>query len=409
MVHAQRLLLLTSSFPFPGGDSSFVQHEIDALASVFDEVAIVAVHPSSAERLAMPANAKLVGTVETIRAREGVRALLNPRRLGRFVRVTAAELASGSITGHFRRFLYFALYGLAAARRLEKTLRELPPANTTIYSFWAMELGLAIPWMTSANRAAAVRVHRWDLYEEERGYLPYRRSLFKNVDRIFTISEHAGRYLESKYASTGIGQKISLRRLGTRDHGEGKRAGPASVPLIVSCSACIPVKRVDRIADALEQLGRKSRWIHFGDGPTRGEIEGRIPSLRARGVEAEFRGSTPNRELMSFYQATAVTVFVNTSESEGVPVSIMEAMSFGIPVVATDVGGTSEIVGRDLGSGELVDAGASAEEIARTILAVIDDRHAYAPRATWERRSSAATNSRAVAEELRELHDVHHA
>ena len=35
---------------------------------------------------------------------------------------------------------------------------------------------------------------------------------------------------------------------------------------------------------------------------------------------------------------------INTSSSEGIPVSIMEAMSLGIPVIATDVGGTGEIV-----------------------------------------------------------------
>ena len=35
---------------------------------------------------------------------------------------------------------------------------------------------------------------------------------------------------------------------------------------------------------------------------------------------------------------------MNASTSEGVPVSIMEACSFGIPIVATDVGGISEVV-----------------------------------------------------------------
>ena len=37
-------------------------------------------------------------------------------------------------------------------------------------------------------------------------------------------------------------------------------------------------------------------------------------------------------------------MFINCSESEGIPVSIMEALSFGIPVIATNVGGTSEVV-----------------------------------------------------------------
>ncbi|NCO54621.1 MAG: glycosyltransferase, partial [Bacteroidetes bacterium] len=44
-----------------------------------------------------------------------------------------------------------------------------------------------------------------------------------------------------------------------------------------------------------------------------------------------------------------VDLFINVSESEGIPVSIMEALSAGIPVIATNVGGTNEIVNNDVG------------------------------------------------------------
>ena len=47
---------------------------------------------------------------------------------------------------------------------------------------------------------------------------------------------------------------------------------------------------------------------------------------------------------MNYYKNESINLFVNTSSSEGLPVSIMEACSFGIPIIATDVGGTSEIV-----------------------------------------------------------------
>lgn len=55
-------------------------------------------------------------------------------------------------------------------------------------------------------------------------------------------------------------------------------------------------------------------------------------------------GFFSNTEVMEFYKTNEYDLFINTSETEGIPVSIMEAMSFGIPVVATDVGGTKEIV-----------------------------------------------------------------
>jgi len=57
---------------------------------------------------------------------------------------------------------------------------------------------------------------------------------------------------------------------------------------------------------------------------------------------------------MNFYQKESIDYFVNVSEHEGLPVSIMEAMSFGIPAIATNVGGTNEIV-NDNKTGILLD------------------------------------------------------
>ena len=44
-----------------------------------------------------------------------------------------------------------------------------------------------------------------------------------------------------------------------------------------------------------------------------------------------------------------IDIFINVSSSEGLPVAIMEAISFDIPIIATNVGGTSEIVTPETG------------------------------------------------------------
>ena len=74
-----------------------------------------------------------------------------------------------------------------------------------------------------------------------------------------------------------------------------------------------------------------------------------------------FKGRTDNETIHRFYAENHIDLFINVSKSEGVPVSIMEAISYGIPVLATDVGGTAEIVtdaigklmNKDLGPAEL--------------------------------------------------------
>ncbi len=57
-----------------------------------------------------------------------------------------------------------------------------------------------------------------------------------------------------------------------------------------------------------------------------------------------FIGTVQSEDVMNYYTGNTIDLFVNTSSSEGVPFSIMEAFAAGIPVMATNVGGTGEIV-----------------------------------------------------------------
>lgn len=69
---------------------------------------------------------------------------------------------------------------------------------------------------------------------------------------------------------------------------------------------------------------------------------------------------------MEYYKNESVDLFINTSSSEGLPVSIMEACSFSIPTIATNVGGTAEIV-REGETGLLLDKDFDPEELGNKI------------------------------------------
>jgi len=73
----------------------------------------------------------------------------------------------------------------------------------------------------------------------------------------------------------------------------------------------------------------------------------------------------PREQVLDFYTRNEVSFFINLSSSEGMPFAMMEAMSFGVPVIATAVGGVPEAVGK--GGGVLVPVDASADAIAQTI------------------------------------------
>ena len=94
-------------------------------------------------------------------------------------------------------------------------------------------------------------------------------------------------------------------------------------------------------------------------------------SLKPLGVTVEFKGQMSHDALLESLSGEATDVMLNTSSSEGVPVSIMEAAVRGIPCIATDVGATVEVLGE--GSRYLVSSDASAAEIAARIVELQDD------------------------------------
>jgi colanic acid/amylovoran biosynthesis glycosyltransferase len=395
----KRLVLLTGEYPFSYGDVNFVRHEIDALAHTYDEVVVFNYARRTDDAIAMPANVTYQGNLFERNRGRALRALVSPSALLVLLRVLRLESRAGRLTGHLRQTVLSAIQGMRVARhpRLRAALADRA-ATSSVYAFWGMGASLCLPWLPSTVAGTAVRVHRFDLYEDD-GALPLRAALFASASRILPISDHGRRYLLERFAGiAGLKDKTVVSRLGTTDPGPPSRPErSADVATIVTCSSVIPVKRVARVADALERLGesRTVRWVHFGDGPLMAELRARAALVADPRFDIQLRGETSNADVLDYLRKERVDVFVNVSESEGVPVSIMEEMSFGIPVVATAVGGTPEIVRPDLGSGELLPRDFTDEQLAVKITRVLAaaDNH-YDPRATWERLCDAAVNSR---------------
>ena len=165
------------------------------------------------------------------------------------------------------------------------------------------------------NFKIVARGHGFDLYEErhQEHYIPLREYLLENLDKTIMIAQDGVNYLVEKYPV--YKEKVILSRLGTMDQGLAILPQSMDEFRLVSCSTVSPIKRIHLIVEALAQI---KNW--------------------------HFHGYVDNQTLMSIYQKKPYHLFLNVSSSEGVPVSIMEAMSFGIPCVATDVGGTKEVI-----------------------------------------------------------------
>lgn len=119
---------------------------------------------------------------------------------------------------------------------------------------------------------------------------------------------------------------------------------------IVSCSRVAREKRVFLILEALKLLKNiRIEWTHFGDGALMSDLRRQSSLAVSDNLKINLMGEVSNDEIQKSYAEKNYTLFLNVSTSEGIPVAIMEAMSYGIPVMATNVGGNNEIVSNDTG------------------------------------------------------------
>jgi len=151
---------------------------------------------------------------------------------------------------------------------------------------------------------------------------------------------------------------------------------------------------------------QKFEWTHMGNGSVRSELQKKADRLFPENAKAFFPGYTTKSSLMKFYKEHPVDVFINVSSTEGTPVSVMEAASCGIPIIATSVGGNPEIVSE--GNGILLNSNPTPDEIAKAIFTFLDDPEAAVgkrsgSRAVWMERYNADVNFRTFAERLQSI------
>lgn len=174
--------------------------------------------------------------------------------------------------------------------------------------------------------------------------------LFRLVDRLATGPEAMVDYYRRLYGlaerkvlllynDIDIGGACPDR--GTSDRGEMR---------VLTVHRLSPVRESHRYFPAiLQALGDSARENGApimldvcGDGPERESLEA-MAAKPPKGVTVVFHGSVPQRKLGNFYGKA--TVFAMPSYREGFPRVIIEAMASGLPIVATDAGGTRDLLG----------------------------------------------------------------
>ena len=401
------LIVLSKQFPF-GNKEQYIAHELGYLAREFDRVIIYpSDHFNAKDQITfeLPANVEVADLNTALAAVPKMSVLLS------FITAYITEFMryplKGSMVRNFSRYraIYATQYAIGQTLLNFLTRKGIRPADCVFYSYWmsASALSLSILKRRGEIKAYVSRAHSIDLYHEHwglRGNLeipPFRCLKQRMADRIYCISRHGADFL------TTIGiqqQKITVSYLGVDDFGLNPDAAE-SVPVIVTCSGADANKRVHLLGEALARINKPVKWIHFGDGVLRDRV---LNAVKGSVVDLDYRGNTPNSAIRAFYLQQHVDVFVMLSKVEGLPVSMMEVMSHGIPVLGTHVNGVPEIVS-DKVNGRLLPVDFTTEQIDAVlteILAQHDDLTAWrkAARLMFEERFDATKNYTAFAREL---------
>ena len=297
----------------------------------------------------------------------------------------------------------FALHkpaGLALGTHADlfRLLRRLRPAILHTYNLGTVEYA-ATAW--AAGVPARVHAEHGRDARDPRGLNPkhnlLRRLLVPFIDRYVPVSHELRSWLESVV-------RIPERKLQLIDNGvdterfhPGLEAGPVQAWQAPDAFVIGTVGRLQDVKDQATLIdafvilrrdlpGERLHLVLVGDGPLRAALEARV---EAAGLQDSIWFAGARADVAPVMRS--FSLFALSSIAEGTPVTMLEAMASGLPVVSTAVGGIPDLVAHG-NSGTLVPPG-DARAMAAAIAPYVRDRalarqHGAAGRARIEQKYS---------------------
>lgn len=340
-----KVLMLTTGFPRFVGDlfGSFVSEQAHALSRCGAQVTVLAPHEKGLYRR------EKIGAIEVFRFRYAWPDVLQSVAYGGGIPTNVRH------NWRARLQVPFFLLGFVLGARRHGQSADL------VHCHWTVS-GLVALWALGRGKKMVMSVRGSDIHMIS-GKWGRRLNQFiaSRMDRVVAVSEDIAKGL----AEAGVArEKISVIYNGVDDRFcPGDRTAvrdalqiPSKSFILLFVGLLVPVKGVDVLIEALSLWRDRPGWKLYiiGDGPL-------LSPLRERcldeGIASQvcFVGRRSSQEVPQWMQAADVLAL--PSHSEGRPNVVLEAQACGLPVVATRVGGTQELI-RDGETGLLVEPGA---------------------------------------------------
>jgi glycosyltransferase involved in cell wall biosynthesis len=372
------LYLFTAGYPYGYRDEPFLENEIEYLAEAFDKIVIFPKSKPSKDKRVTPFNVEVNDCINQAELKNKKLAILSNLFFVLKIVLPNAYKPQNVISfwKNFKLLSDILAQGIIRGKELKKELKNIDLSNTVFYDYWFTNSFYSISYLKTHRKIKkfVCRGHRYDIYKENwpTNDVPFFNYRIKNVDELYLISKHGFNHLKA-LSPRKYWVKLKLSYLGVINHNTDQviKKNSEEKFLIVSCARVIDFKRVHEIPLILKNIKSQVKWVHFGDGPLFDKLKESCKLLPSN-IEVDLRGYVSNEEVINYYKKNKIDLFFSISLSEGLPVSMMEALSFGMPIISKDVGGIREIVNET--TGLLLKEDASNNEISLKIIELIEKR-----------------------------------
>ena len=368
------IYLYTSRFPYGQMSESFLAVELAIASQLGKKVTIIPTQDDAVKRQ-LPENVSVDRALCRMGVGLRIKSMLSvflPGRLSLWKALRDVDF-SWKYLSDAVKYLYGA--HLVYEDMKQKTaLEEL----SMFYSYWLSYAPLAFSeyhqkYPHTQHRFIS-RGHGSDVYSTSVGvYYPLRKFLLQGIDQVYVVSEYGKTFLQQKYPE--FSDKIKLSRLGVIRPSVSPKKAISEARCVVSCASVIGLKRIDLLHSSLmayaDATDTMIEWHHFGGGALFVELKKRCEQTTSPRLKCILHGMVDNKVIRDFYANQQVDCLISVSSTEGIPVSMMEAISFGIPVLSTDVGGCKEIVTAQ--TGLLIPKDFSQEEFEESLTAILNN------------------------------------
>jgi len=396
-----RILVFTANYPTGFGES-YLNYELPELLKYFDKVSIVSLEKKQQVQKGFYHLQNDIPVSYFSTYKPECRFSFKDKMF--VIRNLFSEFLHCSNKLFFIRKIRTLYASLKKAVILSSQIQKEVAENDLLYSFWMNEWALALAVLKKKGfiKGFVFRVNGYDIYNERHdgNYLPFRYFIYSQCNQIFAVSKSASFYLKT------LGyfpDKISFSYFGTPDFGFS-RVSERNELVIFSCSAVIEIKRVDKIAKVMCALDIPVKWIHHGEGP---EMNAVCQIIKNGPENVQFISSKNNEDIEDLKKSErdlAADIFINLSSTEGLPVTAIEAMSFGCTLVLNRAGSCEELINPI--TGVLVEIDEEPIEIAKKIKALYSSGQTSSNRVAirnhWNENFSATENYKKFAQDLKQ-------